>query len=275
MEYFISDFHFGHKSTLNFERFCFEDIQQHDNYIIKILKSKLTKDDTLYFLGDLGYPNEEIEKELRNLPCKKIMLQGNHDDKPADYYLKVCGFDEYYTHPIWLSNRIMLSHYPLPVENGTVNIHGHLHGSYLDMPNYVNVSIHVVNYKLISKKQIDRLISKLQPSYKFFFEWWNGHQIMTKEQIDNRDDILLDTDDKIVGFTTKGINNYQPQYRAMINKKQLLYRTVQYNNKQYTITDVSDDGLELDLVDMSNFEDIRVPLSEITVIEGYGRLYEE
>lgn len=192
MIYFYSDLHFGQPNLLKFERFCFSTIEEHDETIIKSLE-KLGEGDTLWFLGDIGYPSEEIKNRIRNLRCKTFMVAGNHDKRSADYYKKEYNFDEVYKHSVWIEKRIVLSHIPIPVEDSVINIHGHLHGSFIDKPNYVNVSVHVINYKLYPMKKIMDLMGKLPVSnYKFLEEWYYGIQKVLEEQRVRRNDLIID-----------------------------------------------------------------------------------
>lgn len=201
MIYFISDFHFGHKKIIEFERWNFRDIQEHDEKIMNMLEECICDNDILYFLGDLGWPNDDIIKRFNNLKCKKFMIVGNHDTKTFEYYKTKLSFDEIYEYPIWLSDRIVISHHPIPVEEGVVNIHGHLHGSYLEFTNYVNVNVHMLDYKLCSQKQINGLLARLpKPSTKFLKEWFTGHQIYTDEQMERKSDVIFDKDGRAIGF---------------------------------------------------------------------------
>ena len=79
----------------------------------------VTKSDTLIHLGDVGDP-----KYLDSLKCYKVLITGNHDvlGKLRDH------FDEIYTGPLFIADRLLLSHEPIfGLENICVNIHGHNH----------------------------------------------------------------------------------------------------------------------------------------------------
>lgn len=171
MNYFISDLHFGHYNILKYERTCFKDINEHDNYIINIL-SQLHATDTLYILGDLGVST--LLPELFNrISCEIVIILGNHDKQPKSFYETLPNVKAVYDKPLWYSKRILLSHEPLPVPQGCFNIHGHLHDSVLTLDNYINVSIHVADYKLLSSKKIDKVLSRTQkPNWDFMYEWF-------------------------------------------------------------------------------------------------------
>lgn len=83
------------------------------------LKATIHKNDTLIHLGDVG--NADYIDELK---CYKVLITGNHDvlSKVADH------FDEVYTGPLFIADRILLSHEPIfGLEKFTLNIHGHEH----------------------------------------------------------------------------------------------------------------------------------------------------
>ena len=170
MDYFISDTHFSHERILEFERWEFLSIEEHDQYIISKL-SKLTKNDTLYHLGDFGYPSDSLLADWSKLKCKKIIILGNHDKRKS---VLQPYFDEISAVPIFYKERILLSHHPLPVTKGTLNVHGHLHGAILaDLENYLCVSAKLIRYIPISEKNIMKHLIKLKKdSNKFGEEWY-------------------------------------------------------------------------------------------------------
>jgi len=86
---------------------------------MKRIKRDVQKSDTLIHLGDVGNPTY-----LDELKCYKVLISGNHDilSKVADH------FDEIYTGPLFIADRILLSHEPIyGLEEFTLNIHGHIH----------------------------------------------------------------------------------------------------------------------------------------------------
>jgi hypothetical protein len=83
----------------------------------------------------------------------------------------------------------LLSHEPLPVTNETLNVHGHLHGAQLNIDNYINLSIHVANYKIWTEKDLEKRLA-IQPkiAQNFMFEWYaKNYQFHTK-----KDDVTFD-----------------------------------------------------------------------------------
>ena len=98
----------------------------------------ITKNDTLIHLGDVGDP-----KFLDELKCYKVLITGNHDvlSKLKDH------FDEIYTGPLFIADRILLSHEPISgLEDICVNIHGHNHSGDVFYEGHINAASNLVNY---------------------------------------------------------------------------------------------------------------------------------
>ena len=109
------------------------------------LKTYLHKNDTLIHLGDVG--NAEYLDELK---CYKVLITGNHDvlSKVASH------FDEVYNGPLFIADRILLSHEPIcGMEDFVVNIHGHNHAqldSLLLPSTHINLASNVVDYSVFN-----------------------------------------------------------------------------------------------------------------------------
>lgn len=202
-----SDWHFNHSNDKNtggilkFERGDkFTTIQEHDKYIVELIRKwlkKLTKDDIFYFLGDFGRPTNETIAELGAIfgeaRCKTVAIRGNHDHESETAQLKQL-FDKVYDYPIWISHRIVLSHFPCAVWKDQLNIHGHLHSSTLDSPNHLCASLHVANYQSINNHVADGRLGIL-PKYnrRFLWEPWADKYRFTQK----KEDVVYDKDRKI------------------------------------------------------------------------------
>lgn len=176
MDYFISDTHFLHNNILNFENRPFDNIEDHDETIMRLLE-QLNETDTLYHLGDFAVPSfynsyvTPLFTRWNKLKCKKILIKGNHDKRSNAYYKKY--FDEVYDKNYYYSRRIVLSHYPVPVTDGVLNVHGHLHGSVIDKPNYINANIHIQKYKLLTIDDLNKKVDSLPvDNRRFLHEWF-------------------------------------------------------------------------------------------------------
>lgn len=192
MRYFISDLHFGHQGTLRFERTQFKNVEEHDAFIIESINSVVDHGDELYILGDVGWGKHF--RKVKELNGRKTLILGNHDGGSRSQYLEL--FADIYATPIYLNKKILLSHVPVPVPKGVFNVHGHLHGAYLDLPTHLNVSCHMIDYKPISEKQLTIMTQdfkgiEVEP---FLKEWYAKNTICTNRE---RTDIVLKDDGHI------------------------------------------------------------------------------
>ena len=172
MDYFISDTHLSHDRIIIFERTEFKTIEEHDEFVKNKILSTVKADDTLYMLGDAGVMTDENIEFWKNLPCKTILIRGNHDTQKAKL---LEAFDEVSDVPIFYRKRILLSHEPLPVTIETINIHGHLHGAKLKSNNHLNISFREARYELLNEKQVLIYMARLPKiSQDFVFEWYSN-----------------------------------------------------------------------------------------------------
>lgn len=115
---------------------------------IEIINSKVKKNDTLVLLGDIGNP-----EYLNNLKCEyKVLVCGNHDYSCLGKYRKY--FEEIYTGPIFIAEKILLSHEPIFGLDWCLNIHGHDHSKLDDDKFHLNLAANVCGYSPINLKDI-------------------------------------------------------------------------------------------------------------------------
>lgn len=121
------------------------------NYIgdeeqVKRINSKVGKNDTLIILGDIG--NIEYVRRLRGY---KVLIMGNHDVGASKY---TPYFNEVYEGPLFISDRILLSHEPIDFPFA-FNIHGHDHSSVHQKDRmHCNVCAECIDYTPINLKWI-------------------------------------------------------------------------------------------------------------------------
>ena len=134
--YIISDTHFDDSDCKLMDPNWFSP-QEH----MKIIKKDVRKTDTLIHLGDVGDPTY-----LDELKCHKVLLTGNHDKLSvvADH------FDEVYTGPLFIADRLLLSHEPIVgMEQICYNIHGHDHAGTF-RHNHINLASNVYHFRLFN-----------------------------------------------------------------------------------------------------------------------------
>ena len=108
---------------------------------INIINSIVGKGATFICLGDVGDPRYISKIKSR----RKILLLGNHDAKGAyrDY------FSEIYTGPLFIADKILLSHEPVYGLSWCLNIHGHDHNNvepYREGCKHLNLAANVCGY---------------------------------------------------------------------------------------------------------------------------------
>ena len=109
----ISDTHFGDKDLqANVKN------RPNDEDYVKLINSKVGKNDLLICLGDVG--DIEIARRLKGY---KILIAGNHDAGMSNYK---DVFDEVYAGALIVGEKLILSHEPVDVP-WAFNIHGHVH----------------------------------------------------------------------------------------------------------------------------------------------------
>ena len=102
-----------------------------DDDLVKLINSKVGKKDTLIHLGDVG--DIEFMKKIRGY---KILIMGNHDAGKTNYE---GVFDEVYTGPLMVGEKLLLSHEPVDIP-WVFNIHGHDHYGHASK-NHLNCTI--------------------------------------------------------------------------------------------------------------------------------------
>lgn len=136
--FFTADTHFNHK--LMAKQRGFVDVPSMNQALIKLWNECVSKNDTVYHLGDFAYPVKkacEIEELVSALNGNIILVRGNHDYDEHYANKKVRGFTHYgNSHEdmlIKLHGKLLyLSHYAQLVWDrshyGVWNLHGHSHG---------------------------------------------------------------------------------------------------------------------------------------------------
>lgn len=135
--YIISDTHFDDEET-HIMNPNWISPEEH----LKIIKSLVHKNDTLIHLGDVGDP-----KYMEQISGYKCLILGNHDYTATRFKPY---FYEVYTGPLFISDKILLSHEPIyGLEEWCVNIHGHCHNGH-STKTHINLASDVCDYIPVS-----------------------------------------------------------------------------------------------------------------------------
>ena len=157
--YFLSDLHLAHKNICKF-REGFASVEEHNALIKENYHKRVTKRDTVYFLGDVAFDKESLADVKTWAGAKKILICGNHDLDHHTMKDLVEAYDEVYS--LKKYKEFWLSHAPIHPDElrGKVNIHGHTHYHNIADDRYVNVSMEQINYSPIELHEIRAKIYK-------------------------------------------------------------------------------------------------------------------
>ena len=170
MQYYVSDLHFGHEASLNYNNRPFTDVNEMDQHIIDAWNSRVSRTDHVYILGDVCYRNEKPEEwYLEQLKGHLHLIIGNHDGKLLKNKRAMGRFQsvEKMMHVSDNKRHICLCHFPIAEWNGFYkghwHIYGHIHnrtdGAYQYMRNFdkaLNAGVDINNYMPVT---FDELIT--------------------------------------------------------------------------------------------------------------------
>ena len=147
--YLVSDTHF---KDLN-RKYMGYYISDEDQWYI--INDTCHRFDTLIHLGDIGDLSY-----IKRLRCHKVLIMGNHDQsiEKMEHY-----FDEVYSGPLWISQKLVLSHEPIDIQswswiegegsNIAFNIHGHDHGGETKDYYHLNICQNIYGYVPLNLNQ--------------------------------------------------------------------------------------------------------------------------
>ena len=119
-----SDWHFGHTGITDRFRKQFASMEHMEDEILYATLGMVTKRDVLICVGDMAFDKRGLDK-LKELPCRMILVRGNHDTLKTEDYMEV--FDE--IHGAYRYKGTFITHIPIhetELYRGE-NIHGHCH----------------------------------------------------------------------------------------------------------------------------------------------------
>ena len=174
----MGDLHLGDKGMFQREYSkVFETQEEYEAGIIRLWNKTVTEEDKIVFLlGDLGQ-REAVARVIPQLRGQKYLIMGNHDTYGKSFYNDL--FVEVFDAPVFVGRRCVLSHHPIPVEPGVVNIHGHTHQISLASELHFNACPEHHEYKPLAFKKLElKLIGKLEkPNRRFLQEWYKDIQM--------------------------------------------------------------------------------------------------
>ena len=176
--FFTSDTHFNHANIIKFCNRPFKDVEQMNEVMITNWNNAISKDDTVFHLGDFCLGGAaEWTKILDRLNGKIYLIMGNHDLKNIRQ-----GFISRFEHVAMQmrieigKKRIYLCHYPFLCFEGSYKddvwqLFGHVHtrrsNSGIDAgrlqylyPTQYDVGVDNNNFTPVSFGQVKRIINK-------------------------------------------------------------------------------------------------------------------
>lgn len=157
---------FNHKNIINWSRDRFVSIEEHNNFLVQQFikwaeKLNKEKDAEFWVLGDWFDTSYLWVMNMFN--CKTIFMYGNHD-KHTDFDLYKNYFNEVFLYPIYISDRICISHIPQAIFDDQINVYAHLHQNIIDKPNYISACLEVNGYEPLTEKKINSILGRI-PKY--------------------------------------------------------------------------------------------------------------
>lgn len=157
MIFITSDHHFNHLQIIKYENRPFGSVDEMNHYMINHWNERVSKNDTVYHLGDVAFGNSDAVKDIvSQLNGYKILVLGNHDKRKTRTWWHNAGFNDVYEDGAMLNKFFMLTHKPIYLNDRMpyVNIHGHIHGQKYDSNQYYNVCVEHHDYYPVSFDEI-------------------------------------------------------------------------------------------------------------------------
>ena len=160
--FFTSDNHYQHANMVKYESRPFKNVNDMDTQMIDKWNKKVSKNDSVYILGDFAFgDSESVSKLLDKLNGNKFLIKGNHDYylKDREIHKKFGWVKDYYMLK-YNGLKIVLFHYPIAVFDcqhyESIHLHGHIHSRILEpkIKNAYNVGVDVNNYEPVSLEEI-------------------------------------------------------------------------------------------------------------------------
>lgn len=119
-----------------------------DEDLVTRINKRVGRNDTFVLLGDCATTDAALAY-LAQLHGYKVLIAGNHDQNIERL---IPYFDEIYTGPIMVGEKILLSHEPIDVP-WAINFHGHRHQKCYEPAHMINCCADIIGYTPISLGQ--------------------------------------------------------------------------------------------------------------------------
>ena len=142
--FFTADTHFGHKNIIKYANRPFASAEEMDSAMIERWNSKVSAEDEVYHLGDVGMNSPARLREiLDSLNGKIYLVRGNHERSAENCSERFEWIKDYHELEVEDPDAhrgrrfIVLFHYAMRVWNashhGSWSLYGHTHGELEDL----------------------------------------------------------------------------------------------------------------------------------------------
>jgi len=170
--HYISDLHIGHKRIIEICGRPFKTMEEMHNTIISNWNNKVSKDDTVYVLGDAFFYDLDAQRKImKQLNGRKILINGNHDKQAGSLkkFMKLqdflyVGWDEVIFDfmvkyiggkPVGLVHDPAICNLDLTMPW----LCGHVHNLFHRCGNIINVGVDMNNFTPLSEDEIIKMIN--------------------------------------------------------------------------------------------------------------------
>lgn len=196
--WFSSDIHFGHANVIGFSNRPYENIDDMKHKIIMNHNRLVKPEDLVVHVGDIFFYHtpEEMKEVLSQMNGRKVLVRGNHDQKPRQMMnagYEICVEQMEF---IIANERVLVSHYPYrmeanlmrylkikkkvhkllglrpvffekyherrPIDEGKFLIHGHTHDVGQTKNRMIHVGVDAWDYKPVNVQKIANMIQEIK-----------------------------------------------------------------------------------------------------------------
>lgn len=168
--WYTADLHLGHARIIEFCKRPFANTAEMNSRIIRNMQECVAHDDDLWILGDFAFgqraSDEDIENWFHQIPGRKHLIIGNHDDEAVVTlpWTSVADMKEVEDE----GQKIVLCHYPMITWNkarrGAIQLFGHVHDQWQGTRNSVNVGVDQWNFRPVQIGEVLQRLRKLPPN---------------------------------------------------------------------------------------------------------------
>lgn len=165
MIFLTSDTHFGNDiSAWKYRNRPFDNAEEADIKMVELWNKYVTKEDTVYHLGDFAITNEALENFVSQLNYKEIFLVvGNHDYKRdrniLSKYFNVIDNPFVFDIPAGYNtygegDQLWFCHYPLQKHDELYSAFGHVHEAIKVAKRGINVGVDVWHFRPVDLQKV-------------------------------------------------------------------------------------------------------------------------